>query len=243
VIRTTASRHSAPALACYFVVAVLSSFALSACVGAKAASAGGASEFDECAQGMIDDLEDGNGQILPLEERAGYWYTFADEEGTTILPDGELVPAKGGAAGSQLAARIKGKTADERNVWAGMAFSLTNPKGTYDVSRYKGISFYARKGKGSTAVMVFRMPDANSDPQGGVCKSCWNDFAAQLTLTDHWQKFVLPFSELKQEPGWGERHEEPALDKVFELRWQIKTRNVDYDIWVDQIRFVGCPEK
>jgi len=242
-MRSTSRRHFEPFYRHFLFVSALTGLTLSGCVGARGANAGGASEFDECAQGMIDDLEDGNGQILPLEERAGYWYTFADEDGTTIEPDGELVPAKGGAANSQLAARIKGKTADQRNVWAGMAFSLTNPKGTYDVSRYQGISFYARKSKGSTAVIVFRMPDGNTDPQGGVCKSCWNDFSAQLTLTDHWQKFVLPFSELKQEPGWGERHPEPALDKVFELRWQIKTRNVDYDIWVDQIRFIGCPKK
>lgn len=225
----------------YSLIPVLVSITLAGCVGNKGASSADSSEYNECKQGMIDDIEDGNSQIIQAEDRAGYWYTFADEDGTTIEPDGEFTPSKGGAAHTALAAHIKGKTADDKNVWAGMAFSLTNPKGTYDVSKYKGISFYARKAKGSTAVLTFRMPDGNTDPEGGVCKSCWNDFSAKITLTDQWQKFILPFSELKQEPGWGEPHAAPALDKVFELRWQIKTRNVDYDVWIDEIRFVGCP--
>ncbi len=197
--------------------------------------------MSSCTLGKIDDLEDDNAQILVQDERAGYWSVFADDEGTTIAPDGEFVSTEGGAAGSKHAARITGKTADGKNVWAGMGFSFANPKLPYDASKYKGIAFYARRSKTSTPVVKVRIPDTNTDPVGGVCKDCWNDFGAQLVLTEDWKRYVLPFDEISQEPGWGEKQPELLADKLLELKFQIGSRNVEYDIWVDQIEFVGCP--
>jgi hypothetical protein len=51
---------------------------------------------------------------------------------------------------------------------------------------------------------------------------------------------VLPFDELQQEPGWGEQKPEIDSSKLFGLKLQVKARNLEYDIWVDDIRFVGC---
>ncbi len=197
--------------------------------------------LQSCELGKIDDLEDGSAQILVQDGRAGYWTVFADSEGTSIAPDGEFEASDGGAAGSKRAAHIAGKTADGKNVWAGMGFSFANPKLPYDASKYAGIAFYARRSKTSTPVVKVRIPDTNTDPSGGVCKDCWNDFGAQLLLTEEWKRYVLPFDEISQEPGWGEQQPELLTDKLLELKWQVGTRNVDYDIWVDQVEFVGCP--
>jgi endoglucanase len=204
------------------------------------ASAGPA-DAKSCPTGSIDDLEDGNQQIAAHDGRAGYWYTFADEEGTSIAPDGEFETTDQGAAGSKRAARIAGHTADGKNVWAGMGFSFANPKLPYDASKYRGIAFYARHAKGSTPVVKVRLSDTNTDPVGGKCKECWNDFGTQLVLTPEWKRYVLLFDEIAQEPGWGEQKEAVASGELLELKWQIGTRNVDYDIWVDGIEFVGCP--
>ena len=164
----------------------------------------------------------------------------ADDEGTTIEPDGEFEPSDGGARGSHKAGHIAGKTAAGKNVWAGMGANLTDPKHPYDASKYRAISFYARRGKAGTAHVIVRIPDANTDPEGGVCKDCWNDFAAQIELSEQYRQYVLPFEELRQEPGWGEQRAEIDAQKLFGLKWQIKAPSTTYDIWVDDIRFVGC---
>jgi endoglucanase len=211
------------------------------CLGSTSdAKSGSSGDFDECPSGLIEDFEDGDAQILAQDGRGGYWYPEADEDGTTITPDGEFEPSDGGAQGSKRAGHVQGKTADGKNVWAGMGFTFANPKQPYDASKYKAISFRARRGKTGTPIVIVRMPDAQTDPEGGECKDCWNDFGTKLTLGEDWKKFVLPFDELQQEPGWGEQKTELATTKLFGLKFQIKARNLDYDIWVDDIRFVGC---
>jgi endoglucanase len=210
--------------------------------GSKATPSGAAvgPALSECASGAIDDLEDGNSQIFTNEARGGYWYTYSDTVGSTVNPEDEFVPSPGGANGSAKAARIWGKTGDRKNVWAGMAFPFTNPKGPYDASKYKGISFWAKRGDKSTAFVYLRVPDVNTTPDGGVCKQCFNDFGANVELTQRWKKYVFSFDVLKQEPGWGEPHPHVVASKIYELQWQIKTRNVDFDVWIDDVRFVGC---
>jgi hypothetical protein len=216
---------------------------LSGCINSVPAgddASGGPEDARSCPLGSIDDLEDGNQQITTHDGRAGYWYTFADAEGTTIAPDGEFESTSPGAASSKQAARIAGHTADGKNVWAGMGFTFANPKQPYDASKYRGISLRARRGKTGTPIVVVRVPDAQTDPEGGECKDCWNDFGAKLTLTEDWKKYVLPFDELQQEPGWGEQKSEISTAKLLGLKLQVKARNLEYDIWVDDIRFVGC---
>ena len=45
------------------------------------------SGFKECgAEGMVDDVKDGNNQNLPVDNRGGYWYTFVDKVGSTVTP-------------------------------------------------------------------------------------------------------------------------------------------------------------
>jgi hypothetical protein len=220
-----------------FALALL--FACS-CAGAQGGAKSDSGGYAECQSGLIEDFEDGDHQLLQQDGRGGFWYLEADEEGTTIEPDGEFEPSDGGALGSHKAGHIAGKTAPGSNVWAGMAVNLANPKGLYDASKYSAISFYARRGKGGTSHILVRVPDKNSDPEGGVCKDCWNDFAAPIELTEQYRKYVLPFDELRQEPGWGEEHAEVDSQHLFGLKWQLKAPGKSYDIWIDDVRFVGC---
>lgn len=210
------------------------------CGGSGAGAKSQSGEFAACPAGLIEDFEDGNHQLLERDGRGGFWYLEADEEGTTIEPDGEFEPSDGGVNGSQKAGHIAGRTAAGGNVWAGMAVNLTNPKQPYDASRYRAISFYARRGKAGTSQIIVRVPDGNTDPEGGVCKDCWNDFAAPIELTEQYRQYVLPFDELQQEPGWGETRSGIDQSRLFGLKWQLKSPSKSYDIWVDNIRFVGC---
>jgi hypothetical protein len=194
------------------------------------------------AEGLIDDAEDGNNGAKAVSGRGGYWYTFADDAGSTIDPPkgGTFMMASGGANGSQFGARFKGKIGSAQVVYAGVGVNFTEPRGPYDASKYGGISFWAKRGEGTGNVRL-KVPDINTSDAGKICTECFNDFGADLQFTDKWTKYVVPFSEMKQLSGWGSPHP-PAIDrsKIYGVQFQVNSANQTYDIWVDQLEFTGC---
>ncbi len=149
----------------------------------------------------------------------------------------------GGAKGSTRAARMIGKVSSAGDpLFAGMGFSLTDPKGLYDATEYTGVSFYAKVGPGSTKAVRLKVPDADTDPAGKKCTECFNDFGADLTLTEQWHKYTIPFATMKQMEGWGSP-QPSAIDKskLYGVQWQVAAQGANYDIWVDDVQFTGCP--
>src|SRR5262245_15416478 len=88
--------------------------------GAKVAPPGTV-PLKECGvDGVIDDMEDNNNQITVTGERGGYWYTYADKDGSTVWPvpgdsGGTFTMVEGGHE-SKYAAEMKGKRSEERRV-------------------------------------------------------------------------------------------------------------------------------
>ena len=195
----------------------------------------------ECpANALLDDAEDGDGRAISADKRGGYWYTYADKVGSTIAPANPFQMAAGGAEGSKFAARMTGKLGTSGILYAGMGFLFTEPKAPYDASCCKGLQFLAKKSGTGAANVRVKVGDANTTPEGGVCKDCYNDFGAELTLTDTWKKYELKFAELKQEYGWGQPH--PAIDAahLYQVQWQVRDPGADFDISVDKIELTGC---
>lgn len=192
--------------------------------------------YSECPGGLVEDAEDGDTQSIKQEGRGGYWFVFADEMGSTIAPKPFDV-TRGGPPGSQYAARMTGHVAPTGDsVYVGMGFALTDPRSLYDASKYKGVSFW---GKGPGKVR-FKAPDVNTDPAGDRCDDCYNDFGVDIYFSEEWTRYTIPFEKLQQQPGWGDRAPGVAKDKLFALQWQFNTNDANYDIWVDQVSFVGC---
>jgi endoglucanase len=190
-----------------------------------------------CPSGLIDDLEDGDSQIAKKEDREGYWYTSTDPEGSTIFPKGDFKPDPGGPNGSKFAAHVHGKMAKSgKSLYVVFGFSFLNPKGNYDGSKYKGISFWA-KGPGKVR---FRVPDVDTDPAGDKCSDCYNHFGVDLFLSDQWTRYTVPFDRLQMSPGWGDPAPEVNKKALFGVDWLFNTPGADYDIWVDDVEFVGC---
>ena len=197
-------------------------------------------------EGLIDDMEDNNNQVMLQGGRGGYWYTFVDNAGSEITPQagekggGPFTMSEGGANGSKYAARFYGKIGDGSVVYAGAGANFVDPKDQYDASAYGGFSFYARKGPGVGSVRL-KVPDMNTDPQGEVCKECYNDFGVDLEFTGSWKKYVVPFSVMKQMSGWGD----PIVpnitrSKLYGIQWQVNQKGQPYDIWIDDLAFTGC---
>jgi hypothetical protein len=192
---------------------------------------------------LIDNFEDANNLVSLLEGRNGALYTYVDTAGSTISPaaSSTFPPALGGNAGSARAAHFSGHLFTTPTVWAGFGADFLSPKGLYSASKYSSISFFAKKGSASASSAVrVKIPDRNTDPTGGVCTACANDFGSDLTLSTAWQKFTIPFSSMTQLAGWGAprpAHLDPS--GVVAVQFQVTAPGANYDIWVDDLTF-GC---
>jgi endoglucanase len=198
----------------------------------------------ECGPtGQIDDFEDNNNQNTVVDNRGGYWYTFVDKAGSTVWPEageagGTFTPSEGGY-NSKYAGEVKGKIGTAAIVFGALGMNFQDPKAAYDASKYEGVTFFAKRGANSTGKVRLKVPDINTDKEGGICSECFNDFGADLNLTEQWQRFVLPFHDMKQMEGWGaprKAHIDPT--KLYGMQWQINVQGADYDIFIDNVGFI-----
>jgi endoglucanase len=189
--------------------------------------------------GIIEDGEDGDNRVLQREGRGGYWFSFVDSEGSSIEPPSG--PFKMGAPGHDSArgARMRGRMASSgKSIYAGIGFSLADPAGPYDASKYTGVTFWA-KGPGRVR---FEMPDVHTAPAGGICSDCYNDFGVVLALESVWKKYTIRFDWLAQRPNWGDPY--PVLEpgQVIAMEWEFGAAGRDFDISIDDIAFI-CEAK
>ncbi|MFO7178121.1 MAG: carbohydrate binding domain-containing protein [Pseudomonadota bacterium] len=198
------------------------------------------------SEGMISDGENSPNQTNVIKGRGGYWYTFVDKAGSSVTPmpgaqGGTFSMTAGGANGTKYAARMTGQIGGGDIVYAGMGMNFVDPKGQYDASAYGGIAFWGKKGPNSTGAVRLKVPDVATDPDGGMCSECFNDFGMDLTFTDQWQYFTIPFDSMKQLPGWGNpRTAGIDKSKLYSIQFQVNEKGAPFDIWVDEIQFTGC---
>jgi endoglucanase len=198
---------------------------------------------------FIDQMEDGDGTIDMVEQRGGVWFAFNDKSTDSQFPSidaetfsmSELTPAR---AGSHRAARSHG---GGFTVWgAGIGFELYNQK-AYDLSRYAGITFWARRAPGTASALRFAVTDSATAPRGGKCQdfvdysTCSDYFGVDLSLSTAFRRYSFTWQELSQE-GWGEPH--PAsieTSEVYGVRFQADPIE-DFDFWIDDIALLCHPE-
>jgi hypothetical protein len=243
----------------YVVAAALTTSALgSGCIGVSQSQGGAAGGDDAASQaaaraalkktcpkgvrpaidGLIDDMEDGNSQLSQLDGREGYWWRSQDDVGSTIEPD-KFTPVET-EGGNGLCAMYRGKTSSAEGAW-GVNFGANfMGSGTYDASKYVGITFRAKVGPDSTTKVRFKIGDVNTHKDAGVCKDCWNHFGQNLVLSTEWAEYQVLFAETRQAPGWGDPNP-PALsvDQLWNVDWSIDP-GVAFEIYVDDIQFLEC---
>lgn len=190
----------------------------------------------------IEDADDGDSQILPRGGRGGYVYTYVDKAGSRITPStAGFQPTAGGPTGEGHALRFSGTLADGEEAYAGVGFGFVEPEGPYDASRFTGISFVARRAPGTVAAARVKLPDANTKESAGRCTECFNDFGIDFRLTEQWTRYVVSFADLKQEHGWGDpRPATVEAGLLYGIQFQVATPGEDFDVWIDDITFVGC---
>ena len=204
-----------------------------------------------CAEGAvfesIDRMEDGDGTTERVAERSGYWFAFNDDEfdtgpGTQIpnpddktmetFPMSELDPPRGRS--SHFAARTYGGGFTD---WgAGIGLELYTQQ-TYDLSKYAGVTFWARRAPNTAATLRFSLPDTATSKRGGQCEMCDDHFGSDLTLTTRFHRYSFTWQELKQVPFGEPRPDALNTKEVYGLRFQVHELQ-DFDFWIDDVAFI-----
>lgn len=220
--------------------------------GAGSAGTGGA--LPECALlevspeeplelSMIDDLEDGNVAILDGDgavRRQGAWYIYNDGSaaGAQDPPDraGLVVALEPMRGDSTKAVHTSGN--DLFNEWgAGVGFPLST--GDYDISAYRGITFWARSDRESPTDMFVTFVDRQTLPGSKLCGEegqvpCYDHFHAIVTATSGWTHFKVPVVCLRQS-GWG-RVGALAQDGIRAIQFSFGPGQA-FDLWLDDVAF------
>ena len=195
---------------------------------------------------LIDDMEDGDNEILLSGGRIGYWFIANDE-----TPAGTQLPAAADMPmtaidppreGSSFGANSSGSGFTE---WgAEFGFDLNNASGeagAYDASTYTGIRFFARVGPGSVPNVRVNVADVHTVPQGGFCNEaaneCYDHFGSTLLLGQDWQPIELAFADLTQEDFGTPAPEGLQRDQLYGIYFGLEA-NVTFDVWIDDVSFV-----
>jgi len=202
---------------------------------------------------LIDDLEDGDNGVAKVGNRTGFWYTYLDAYGSTIVPKPDatgalpLVPGMTNCHGGTHCIMISGATvaADEVSVppkypYAGVGFDLSNAKKpcVYNGSAYSGIKFWAR---GDVPITIKLNTTATADATGGgtcaaECNGGFSPAGIDVVLTAAWQQIDINFATAKG-PTWVLTPK--TLDKaaLLSLQVQVPSGQAAYSIAIDDITF------
>jgi hypothetical protein len=179
---------------------------------------------------LVDDFEDGDDALAPLEKRAGFWRWARESDAPGTAPALLPVPRIDGTPRNKLALHVKGGRLYD---W-GATVEVNFRPACYDATAYAGIKLQAR-GPGRVFVAVREMSVIPS-VEGGSCeRDCYNAHAAKIELTSEWRSYELRWSELIQRGI-----NRPALDasRLHSIAFLIHSEDTPYDLWLDDVRFL-----
>jgi hypothetical protein len=225
--------------------------------GGGVSGSGGAATLD-----LIDNLEDNDATIRLVNnpERNGIWDTGNDKAvggkqtpAPGMFKPTALLPADAPYAGDKFAAYSKASGFTAYGAFMNVSmrswpvYDTTYPK--YDASGYKGLSFWAKAGTGSSLGMRLRFISGDTDPRGGKCKLatdvpappanqlCYNHYYAAVTLSTSWQLMTLSFTDDFFQGMDGLTSPTIDLKEMYGLEFYFSAGN-DFEIWIDDLSFV-----
>jgi hypothetical protein len=213
--------------------------------GGGGATEGGTSEGGNAGATLfgsssIDDFEDGDEQILPLEGRNGSWYIGNDGQGMqtprsdSLVKPSLLEPPR---TGSTRAAHTFGGPFQVWGALIGTSLGYADGKALpYDLSRYSGIRLWVRSGStapNAAKSVRLNLPMTGTNPGGG-CTACSDHFGVDIPLTPQWEQVEVPFSSLKQMGFGAPKLPAPDLQHVVSLQLAFP-KGVVFDLWIDDV--------
>lgn len=202
----------------------------------------------------IDDMEDGNAEILGRDGRVSQWYTYNDGTEGEQLPVPDAPPAMetipgGRCTFSTKAMRVTGSGFSKWGSGFGFDFrTMLLPTGygatTYDGTAYRGITFWARVGDPSITTVWFGVGDQWSIPTGGHCdatitsgeNACYDVFGTSVALTTEWKRYAFEWGQLGQR-SFGLRRPELDVANLFNAHFDVPVSAPVFDVWIDDVAF------
>jgi hypothetical protein len=178
--------------------------------------------------GLVDDFEDGDGAVLRIGGRNGFWFTFND--GT-----GAQVPAPGQPVAPELIGDGRGYVLHTDGAgffgWgAGVGASLKVDDGgvtrPYDASGFVGIRFKYR----SSREARFEIDTtATVPPPSGTCAgSCFDSHGVPLPPSATWRTFEVVWGELGQRGFGSPVAFSPSQSQV--IKWVFAPDSFDFSV-------------
>lgn len=182
---------------------------------------------------LLDDFEDGDDAVAPLEGRQGVWRWARETDAPGTAPALIPVPRSDATARNRLALHVRGARLDD---W-GATIELDFRPRCYDATRYAGVSFQA-SGPGRV-YLALRQVDVIPIAEGGICeRDCHNPHLIKLDLTADFQSYAVRWSEVRQRGI-----NRPPLDpsRLHSIALLIRPEDTPYDVWLDDVRFLPAP--
>jgi hypothetical protein len=212
-------------------------------VGGASGGAGGAKD---CGL-IIDNMEADTGLICRGNGRIGHWYTYNDQgtstvqtpaQGTFPVLPAQISPSRGT---SNFAMHTTGTFASLMGIGCSLngAESVPEVVMTYDVSKFTGISFYA-KGSPATPQLqaIVQTTDTETPANGGTCAAGTSCTANRVYITldpTNWTLYQLPFTMFIN--GTANFVAAHAMTVEFLIYNNTGLSSLSADFWIDDLSF------
>jgi hypothetical protein len=207
-------------------------------------------------ENTVDDMETGTGHVCPFDNRNGVWYVFNDEsEGAEQWPPlttpGIPAPTSeipGGRDGSTRAMHTYGDGFCE---WgAGIGFDLAyndGAYGSYDVSAYDGITFWARSDLSNIVTFRVSTVDTTRIEWGGNCEEdedcSWEPHVKPIKFYADWIQYWVPFTQLESDLSLPFNNDVVTNIQFLVEDFDFVGYGLGFDFWVDDLSFYsGSPD-
>lgn len=179
---------------------------------------------------LIDDFEDGDDALAPLEQRAGFWRWARESDAPGTAPALIPVPRSDATARNKLALHVKGGQLFD---WGAIVEVSFRPS-CYDATSYDGLTLQA-KGPGRVYIALREVGEIPPFEGGSCERDCYNSHVAKLELGRGWHSYQVRWSELHQR-GIGK----PPLDAshLHSIAFMIRAEDTPYDVWFDDVGFL-----
>lgn len=185
----------------------------------------------------LDDFDDGDLLLRPVEQRVGTWYSFTDDSAGCATLNIEK-------ADSSPALHFSGGGFSRWGAGFGISLAWSAPESgvcTYDVSAYSGVRFRAR-GNGPLRMNVPSRQSAFRS-KGGDCpdsEGCFDQQGRNIGLSADFQEVEIPFCALSQR-GFGAPLGPLDRTQTTNLNFLVPG-NRNFDVWLDDIEFIPWRE-
>jgi len=189
---------------------------------------------NEPANQLIDDFESGDADLPSpsVEGRDGQWVLGSDQSSDSSIHEvSSHCAARGKWAGHFAASGF----ANWGLNWTAVFRATLKTAVPYDGSAYNAISFFASlsQGSGDALDVPVGLTTMDNAWNSNGCSPCMDFYAAKVRLSQNWQRFVIPFDQMKQR-GTGAPQVAMRRDQLVGfIIWPQQA----FDIWIDDVRF------